>query len=65
MLPAGPSPMPSVTGGEATSGNGDSAFSAGGNKFGGLNYNKGLNTSVVVGAAVFLVAIGAYVYVQK
>lgn len=31
----------SASGGHASSGNGDSVFSAGGNRFGGLNYSGG------------------------
>lgn len=57
MMPS----MPNITGGAATSGNGDSAFSADA-RFGGLNYNSGINTYVVIGIAL---AIGAFLYVQS
>lgn len=61
-------PIPNVTnsgtmpisGGDATSGNGDSAFSNR-SKFGGLNYNKGLPQWLIyagLGLAAFMVLRG-------
>jgi hypothetical protein len=52
-----------INGGYATSGNGDTNFSSDGNKFGGLNYNKGVNpTHLMIGAVV---CIGVYLYVTR
>jgi hypothetical protein len=57
-LPAG---NYSVSGGEATSGNGDSIFDASGNKFGGLNYSAGVSPLVLVLAAIAAVLVIKYV----
>jgi len=39
----------SASGGDATSGNGDVGFSAGGNEFGGLNYKGGVSPLMILG----------------
>lgn len=59
----GPASIPSITGGAATSGNGDSAFSADGTQQGGLTYNKGkgIDPMLLIGAAL----LGVFLYVSR
>jgi hypothetical protein len=58
-IPAGSSL--DVSGGDATSGNGDAVFDASGNKFGGLNYSEGVSPLVLVLAAIAAVVVFKYV----
>ncbi len=67
MIPAGPSPIPipSITGGEAKSGVGDSAFSTEfrGN---GLNYTRGVPAwMIAMSLAVAALGVGYFVLKPK
>ena len=62
MMPAGGGY--SASGGDATSGNGDSAFDAGGNRFGGLNYNGGMSPYMMAGIGIAAL-IGVFLYVRR
>jgi hypothetical protein len=58
-IPAGSSL--DVSGGDATSGNGDAALSSGNNEYGGINYKTGLSPVVLVVAAIAAVLVVKYV----
>jgi hypothetical protein len=53
-IPSIPAGMPPISGGDATSGNGDSTFNND-TSFGGLNYNKGLPAWAIVAGVVVIV----------
>jgi len=51
-----------ISGGHATSGNGDTAFDSRA-EFGGLNYNKGINATYLIVAGV--IVLGGFLYVKS